>query len=214
LHEEGADLFIGGLAEVSVEGTYGSEVLWRVESVDLVGLVAEIVACGDGRDRDSYDDVFRDGTKGADGCTHRSSCGEAIVDEDDGLVTELEWGLTCAVALLATVELFALAGDGGFDGGLGDVEVVDDVSVEDDGAVAGDGSHGQLFVAGCAEFADEEDIEREAEGLSDLEGHGDASAREREDDGVGLGAEMREAVSELTACVAAVFECHDLPPSA
>ena len=70
------------------------------------------------------------------------------------------------------------------DGGLADVEGLHDVVVEDDHATAGERAHGQLFLAGDAEFADDEDIEGQAQIACDLKGDGDATARESQDDGV------------------------------
>ena len=111
-----------------------------------------------------------------------------------------------AVGLLAAEEFGAFPGDDVVDGGLGDVEGVDDVVVEDCGVVGGDGAQGKFFVSWDAELADDEEVERCVECLGDLEGDGDAAAREAEDEEVGQMGAVGEMGGELSAGVGSVMK--------
>ena len=184
LGQERADLVVGGLIEVAIELADGEEVSGRVETDEVVHLGAEFGAGKGGGDRDGDNEAIRDGTEGADGGLHGGAGGEAVVDENDGAALERKRWAAGAVEGFSALDFKLLAGDDGVDGGLADVEGLHDVVVEDDDASAGERAHGQLFFAGDAEFADDEDVEGQAEGAGDLKGYGNTAAGQGEDDGV------------------------------
>ncbi len=194
LGEEGADLVVGGLAKVLVEEADGSEGLGGMDAENLVAFAPEIVASGRCGDRDGDDDLTRDGSKSADGGAHGGSGGKAVVDEDDGFAFDGARRLAGAVLLLAALEFKTLALDGLVDCGGGDVELVNDVVIEDAGSVTSERAHGEFFVAGSPEFADEKDVEGKVEFAGDLIGYGDTATWEREEERVGLATEVRELV--------------------
>jgi len=85
-----------------------------------------------------------------------------------------------AVEALAPRQLVRLLGGDGVDHAVRDVQSAHDVLVQHAHAARGDGAHRQLLVAGNAQLAHEEDVERRAERLGHLGRDGHAAARQRE----------------------------------
>src|SRR5262249_4277118 len=90
--------------------------------------------------------------------------------------------------------------------------VMHHLSIENAHAAAGDGAHGEFFVTGYAEFADNENVEGNAKGLGDLEGHRHAAAREREHDNAWLTGVMSELVRQYFAGLGPVLIAVDHGP--
>lgn len=200
-----ADLVVGGLGEVLIELPDGSEHVRRVGADEFVDFGAEQIEGFKWRDRDGDDDARRLLlTNGADGCQHGVTGGKAVVDEDDGLSGDDKWRPVASVGALAAEKLLVLASDGVVDGFLGDVQRGDGILVQDDEAADGDGSHGELGLAGCAELADGEDVERERQGAGQRGGDGYASTGEGEKQCLRLAAVAGELVGENFPGVLAV----------
>src|SRR5215831_10220900 len=97
-------------------------------------------------DGDDYFASLR--AQGAGRGEHAGSCGQAVVDEDDGAAFDWEWGAPIAIGLLAPLDFMLFAAGDGFDCFGGDIEFLKNGVVGDDGSAAGDCAHGELFLAG------------------------------------------------------------------
>src|SRR5262249_28961362 len=109
---------------------------------------------------------------------------------------------------IAPFELAPLARGDGFDGRVGDAELVDDVAAQHAYAAARDRAHRQLGMTGDAEFPDDEHVERRVERPRHFGADRDAAARQREHDDVGSTFVLPELVSQLTSRVDAITEAH------
>jgi hypothetical protein len=79
-----------------------------------------------------------------------------------------------------------------------------DVHVQDLNAATGNGAHGELLMAGDAEFAHQKNVQWNGKGRSHFEADRNAAARQREYDHVApAGVSLQEA-GKVTACVAAI----------
>src|SRR5438552_10902580 len=111
---------------------------------------------------------------------HGGAGGEAVVDEDDDFVMELGRRAVVTVEALAALELLALTGGDLVDERAWDAEAVDDVAIQNLDPAGGDRAHGELLMAGHAQLADDEHVERSVEGLGDFQGNGYSPARQSE----------------------------------
>ncbi len=143
-----------------------------------------------------------------DGGVDAGSGGDSVVDEEDGLAGELERRATTAIEEGALVEELADLGGDAVDGFGRDALGADDFFVEITAAGGGDGPEGKLLVAGNAKLVGEEDVEREMEGLGDLEGNDDAATRDSENDCVGATGELGQVGGEPASGVLTVLEDH------
>ena len=159
--EELGDLVILGLGEVLVPEPDGPEGLGRDGADAFVGDVLELGAGGRGADRHGDDDPR--GPLAAQclhGGAHGRTGGQAVVDEDHDPAADVHRRAVVAVGDLAPGQLETLAVDRVEDLVGLHVHDLDHLVVHHDDAARRDRAHGQLLVAGCAELAHEEDVER------------------------------------------------------
>ena len=201
-------LLIGRLTKVLVPLADRSEPSGGFEAHDLVDFSLEVV------DRVGCTHRYREhDSPCATGPQHsRSSLGgdagrEAVVDQQDRLSCNRErWGTT-PVPRLSTFELCSFCLPDGIEIGFGDAEHADEVPVEDFDVIFGDRSDTQLGLAGRAEFADDENVERSFDCSRHFGGDDDTSSGEADDHRLGAG-EIPQVLCEAAACVIAILEDH------
>src|SRR6185312_11009564 len=93
------------------------------------------------------------------------------------------------------------------------LELAENGIVEDLNSVGGDGAHGKLLVAGHAELAYEEDIERCPELPGDFVADGHAAARQREYDHVVAAGIVKQFLGQFPAGLGSIEELHDCTPA-
>lgn len=210
--EERADFLIRGLGEVFEPLADGVEAGRGVEADDLVGLLGKAMANAGVCDRNGDNDSgWFEGAQRRDGGAHGSAGGEAIVDEEDSFAADVDWRAIAAVGDEAAVKFDAFAGDDLIEIFLRDAKVADKAGVEDFNAAGSDGADGELGLPGRTQLADDPYIERSVEGAGDLMGHGNAAARQGEDEEIGMAGEGGEALGEKLSGVGAVVEVHGAP---
>ena len=127
----------------------------------------------------------RAGASGADrgdGGAHRRPGRQPVVDEHDGDVTQHRVGSIAAQPVVPLGELAARHVDACGDVGRGEPEPGDEVVVAHDEAAGRDGADRQLDVAGCADLAHGQHVERRAEPVGDRGGDRHATAWQTEHD--------------------------------
>ena len=183
--EETAHLIIRRLPEIVVPETDGVK---RFRSLGADHLVDEFAHFFAGRargDRHRADDPggisFAQGERAG---PQRRSGGQPVVDEDHRLTGDIGGRLGASVEALAAGKLAPLVGFDRVDDFSRNAELADRILVQDPQSARGDRAHGQLFVAGDAELADEEGIKGCVEGRGDLGGDRNAATRKPEHDDV------------------------------
>jgi hypothetical protein len=142
---------------------------------------------------------------GNDRGAHGGAGGKAVVHQNENALPQIG-GMADAEGAFALLQFELLAGDGGVNDVLGDAKGMDDVVVKEADAAGGDGAHGEFLVAGHAQFADDEDIERRMEAARDFEGDRDAAAGKAEHDEVGSVGEAGEFIRQHLARLRAILE--------
>ena len=117
-------------------------------------------------------------------CAHRRSGREAVVDEDDNAVGEIQCRSIVAVRALATRELRCFLARDALDRGFGNAVPAHDVRIQHANAAGGDGAHRQLSMTRCPQLAHEEHVERSVKRRRDFKRDRDAAARQREHDDI------------------------------
>jgi hypothetical protein len=202
-----AHLVVGDGGEVLVPEADGVEWIGRDGADRLVHDPSDRLADHGRRDGDRrYDPARTLGADGLGGGTHGRAGRQAVVDEDHDLAADVGGEPVAAVQPLATGQLAPLVVGDGVDDGVRDAEPLDHGRVQHADAAGGDRAHRQLLVAGDAELADEDDVERGPERLSDLLGDRDAAPRQGEHDHVGAAGVGSEPVRELPAGVMSISE--------
>ncbi len=146
------------------------------------------------------------------GGRRRGAGGDAVVDHDRRATLQRDRraplpeavGLPDELGLLGPLHLGEVV--------LVDPAHPDDVVAQDPDTALADRAHAQLAVVGHAQLADEDHVQRGAQHVGDLEGHGHAAARQAQDDRV-LGAQVSQPVGQSPAGVHSVDESHDPPPA-
>jgi hypothetical protein len=170
--------------------------------------------CGDG---DCDDDTAGDRTQSTDCGFHGGPGGETVIDENDDAIVEVDRGTAVAISGFAALDLKALAGHDRVDGFLTNAVRGDHIVLEHDNAATGHRTHRQFFLTGNAEFAYDEDIEREMELAGNFKSYGNSAARQSEDDcttsGEFVGALIDDNLRQSAAGVAAILkdDDHDNP---
>ena len=115
----------------------------------------------------------------ASGARRRSGC-DAIIDDDGASIAEIEPRPVAPVLSGAPLQLDTLPTFDRVD--VDDVEAggSQHLLVDDTHPSLADGSHGELRLEGHPQFAHDDDVERGAESLRHLEGHGHPAARKAE----------------------------------
>jgi hypothetical protein len=207
LPEEGTDLFVGGLREVVVPLADGGEVRRRFAADDLVHFIPQFGACSRGRDRHGdYDPAGALLTDCGDGCPHSGPGGQAVIRKNGDPALHGRRATVPPVFTLAARELAKLAGGDGVDYRLGDAEAAGHIRVDDTDTAGGDGTHRKLFVARDTEFADEENVERNAEIFGDRRPDRNTTPREGEDDDVRPSAVVPQSWGEIPSSILAIRE--------
>ena len=130
----------------------------------------------------------------------------AVVDEDHGAGGELRGRAVAPQRALEPFELAALRRVDRLDPFRRDVERVDDALEQDTRAAARHGAEGEVLVAGDAELAHDEHVERGVERAGDLAGDRHAAARQAEHDHVVAAGVPAQALGQLPARVGAIPE--------
>jgi hypothetical protein len=208
--EQFTHFFVGGLRKVLVPSADGMEGFGSASAHDLFDFGAELIA-GVARangHRHGYGGGMAQAQR-ADGGAHARAGGEAVVDENNGVVFEVGGRAVTAIGFFTSAQFFLLFADGGLDPTFGHAEVLDDFLIKDAHAAGSDGTHGQFFIAWRAQFADDKDIERSAESASDFKGDGHTAAREGEHNDIGLAGVMHQLPGQESASVESILKaCH------
>jgi len=205
--EELGDFGIGGLGEVCVALADAAKIGRGVKgekALDKGTQGGTGLTRGDGCGDDDLARVLR--AEGLDCGAKGGAGGDAVIDEDDSFSSDRGRGGMAAIGELPTMKLLALNGGFSFKGSTRDAESTHHIMVYDLDAARGDGAHGEFCVAGDAELADDEDIERGVEFAGNLRGHGDAAAREGKHENVRAAGMLHERGGKKAAGVRAVAE--------
>src|SRR5690606_40962087 len=128
---------------------------------------------------------------------------QAVVDEQHRTTGHVEWRTVATIRAFASRDLLLFIPGHAIDDIGGDRIPPDYVIVQYARAAAGHGAHRQLFMAGNTQLADDEDVERRAEGTGDLERDRHAATWKRENGG-GLPGKTRQVTREREACLTAI----------
>jgi hypothetical protein len=219
--EQHPHLLVGRLREVLVPQPDRAELARREQAHDVVGSLAQVLAHGGvGNRRGGHDARRLVGPHGVQRRQHRRTRGQSVVDEDDRAACEIGRGPVTAVGLLAALELAPLLGVDRLDPLGGQVQRLDHGRVEDADAARGDRSERVLLVAGHAELAHEEDVERSLQRARDLVRDGHPAARQGEYDDVVASCVVAQALRKQPPGVRAIPEtlracrglCHLVSP--
>ena len=173
-----AHLVVRRLPEIVIPETDGVERLRSLGADHLVDDVAHRIADRARGDRHRADDPGRvPFAQGERARPQRRSGGQTVVDENDRLAGDIGGRLGAPVEALAAGKLAPLVGLDRVDGLSRNAKLADRLLVQDAQSARGDRAHGQLFVAGNAELADEEGIEGCVEGRGNLGGDRNAATR-------------------------------------
>src|SRR5262249_22648123 len=142
----------------------------------------------------------------ADRGAHGRACGEAVIDEDDRPVLQLERRSLGTVEGFATLEFGEFLLGDGLDHLLRDLQLVYDRPIPHEHSAAGYGAHRQLFVLGNAQLAHDEHLERDAQRLRDFKGDRDTAARQGEYDDFGATLIGPQELRDSPAGRAAIWE--------
>ena len=110
--------------------------------------------------------------------SHRRSCRESVIDQNDGAAGEGRHGSRAVVQRLAARQFSRFALSDTVDDVRADAERLGDLVVDYADSSGSDRAHGEFGVPRNAELADDEGGERRVKGPRDLVGHGDAAARQ------------------------------------
>src|SRR3954468_16754894 len=112
---------------------------------------------------------------------HGGTRREAVINQDDNLSSDFQMRAAGAIKPFTPSELLVFFGGHALDNALSNSQRMDDISINYLHSAGGNGTHGQLLMAGHAEFSDDEDIERGVEFSGHLNAHSDAAAWKSED---------------------------------
>lgn len=176
MFEQFDDLFIQGLLEVLVPGTYSHEVRRRFQAEQLLNLLAEPVSrlCSThwhGEYKASRilpaERLYR--------CPGCHSGGDAIVHQDDSSFPNLKLGTLIAEKFKAPLGFRSLFGRYPFDVIFGDADLSDAALVIDPRAVLCNGADSELRLVRSLKLARYKDVKRRLKGASDLIAYRDPS---------------------------------------
>jgi hypothetical protein len=127
-----------------------------------------------------------------DGSPHGRSCGKAVVDQDHDAPTHAERRSTVAIGVLAALQLVKGAPGNHINRPVRNIPRRAGTFVEHDHAARCNRPHRDLFVAGQAKFAHDQDIEGSGKPLCHFKPNGNSSARQCKHDHVGTPGVGRE----------------------
>lgn len=199
----------GEMVIPEADGVEGAGLHGADQFIDSAGEQGAGFGCADGNgDGDVGGMKF---LQGEDGDAQAVAGGDAVVDEDDVAVCEIERWAVAAVERFAALELGGFAFDRLVDDLMSDAFGGDEGVVEELDAAGGECADGELGVGGMADFAHEKNVERNVERAGDLGADGHAAARQREHEGVlaGLRGEVPcERLAGFAAVAVAIDRCH------
>src|SRR5258706_11630715 len=201
------DFVVGGLAELVVPEAHRTEGVGSDRADHLVYVALQALADRRRADGDGDDDargvaVLQRLDRGA----HRGARGQPVVDEDRSAAFE-RWSVApVAVGAFASLQLVELARGDLVDHALRNAELVHRLAIEHAYSAARDGTHRILLVAGHAQLAHHENVERGAQRAGDLVGDGNAAARQAQDDDIGLSGVFGEELREKPPRLGAIME--------
>src|SRR5215216_1850514 len=158
--QQGTDLLIGGLRKVPVGLPDGHKQRRRAGADNLIGSLLQRLAGRGGRDRhrDHHPGWLLAADRGHRR-PHGRPGGQAVVDHDHHLASELRRWPLVPVGALTAFQLLVFGRGHGLERVLGDAELAHNPPVHNPGAVAGDGAHGQLLTPWDAQLADRQHLQ-------------------------------------------------------
>ncbi len=205
--QEPPHVVVRQLAEVLVPEPDRVERLGRDHRDDLVGLTPELCKRVQRRRRYRDDDQLRPlSPDGGHSRPHRRAGRETVVDEHHHLARKLGRRAVAAIRALAALELGELPLGDPVDDVVAEPQLANQLVVQDARPAGRNRPHRQLRLAGVAELADEEDVERRAERPRHLARDGHAAARQRQHDDVVAARQRGEALAEQPAALGPVTE--------
>lgn len=176
-------LVVGDLCEVPIGRADGMERRRNRRAHHLVDHRPELTAgrfrCGGNSDHDAPRLL---GADRLDRREHAGAGGQAVVDEDHCSSRDIERTAPTAIGGFPALEFGRLCGGHRANLVGGQAQRADDVVGEDDAAAGRQGAEGELRIAGYAQFADDQGVQRRVQGGGDFPGHGDPAARKPEHD--------------------------------
>jgi hypothetical protein len=154
------DLIVGRLGEVCIELPDAEERFRRVDADELVGVACEAVGPIRRRHRDGQDDAGRSLRPGdlAGGSGGRPG-GDAVVDHDDGLSVEPDWGPVAPEPPGPPLQFDPFPPLYRSQFVRRDASQPDHAGVQDPHAALADGAHPQFRLERHPQFADNDDVE-------------------------------------------------------
>ena len=209
LIEESPDLRVAGLPKVQIPLTDCTERPRPDQADDTVGQWFELPARGLRSHRHGDDDSGRVAfAKSLDRGPHRRTRREAVVDQDHRATRGIGGRPAVTKQALATLELGLFTRRRGPDQGHRHAQGLDDLWVQDKNPARGDGAHGKLLVAGQAQLADDQDVERCVKCSGHLERNRNPAAREPQHEDIGAAAVLEQVVGEPPTGLPAVAKQH------
>jgi hypothetical protein len=136
----------------------------------------------------------------------RGSCRQSIVDQNHDAIAQFGERLAVAIFLLAPLELDELLAHDGVHRAARNAVLADDIVAEHANAARRERADGEFRMSGHPDLPHDENVERRTERLRDLEGDGDAAARQREHDDIGAAAICVQLRRQVEAGVTAIVE--------
>ncbi len=137
---------------------------------------------------------------------HGGARGQSVIHQDHRTPGDHRPRAVTAISLFAALQLVAFLSDGTVDLGPGGVNVAHDVLVHHPHTTAGNGAHGQLAIAGRAELAYHQNVQLQPQALRHLERHRHTTARQRQHQGIGPVAFLRQPLGQRLACMYSIGE--------
>jgi hypothetical protein len=186
LSEKMLQLGIAHLRKFAVPFADGKEKVRGCETNHFVGYLAQAGAGLTGAHRHSDNHTRRlQQTHVLDSGGHSAACGQAIIDEDRGAVTDIDCGFAVAIRGFAPNDLSLFARNDFCDVGSRDAKVMDHRLVDHLG-IGGYGAEGHFRLPGDAEFPDDDDIEGQAQPIGDGKTHWNSAPGERQHNSIVL----------------------------
>ena len=205
--QEQSHLGIRDLGEIYIALADGVELLRDQQSDKIVQLRGEFPESR-GRSSGHGDNqgcrlLFLDGLNG---CANRGAGRDAVIHKDHFPAAEAEGIAVTAISILTAIEFMFLRGGHVIDDVGGDAEFIDDSLIQDLDASGGDRPHREFATIGDAEFANEKDVQRDAELTSNFEAHGHAAPGQGKDDDFRVMGILEEVGGELATSIHAVLK--------
>jgi hypothetical protein len=162
-------LLVRSLREIAIPLSYGAEMLRRASTNNLVGGPGKFPAAVRRTHWNGDDDARRTLCPDGLNCSFHCRAGrQAIVDQQDDAITELDRRPATPIRALSTGELDLLLTRNVIDDGSRDLVLAHNILVENPHTTGCDRAHREFTLAGQPELSDQEDIQGGVERASNF----------------------------------------------